>query len=117
MKNLTNTSTLKQITFDYGKKKVNLEHIRYFESYAGNYTLVKLENQAKICSSFTLKYYAQILDGETNFMLIRKGLLVNMQHVAKLTRDESGDWVTLLTGEKFKFSRRCAKSMQQLHKF
>lgn len=110
------TSVKKHLTFDYGKRKIQIENIRYFESYAGNYTLVKLQDKANICSSFTLKHYAEKLESESNFVLIRKGLLVNFRYVKKITKDDSGNWITLTSGEQFKFSRRRAKEVEKNHK-
>lgn len=98
----------KYLRFDYGKQEVNTESIKYIESVFGNYTNIQFDNKKPYCSAFTLKHYKEKLCN-TEFVQIRKGLLVNSKFLVKIEKVKGQNWVELKTGEKFKVSRRCGK--------
>lgn len=95
-----------QLIFNYGKKAVSFNSIKYIESFAGNYTMVRLNDKGYICSSFTLKHYTNQLEGENEFFLARKGLLLNLRYVSEIISEGTNKSVKLSTGEIFRLSRR-----------
>ncbi len=107
----TSTVTESHIIFDYGKKKIPFEQITYFKSEFGNYTKVCLKERKGFLSAFTLKHYSQKLSDKATFMVPRKGLIVNKAHVKGLDQNKGSVYIELLSGEKFKVSRRRTESV------
>jgi len=111
MKTETNKVIDHNLFFNYGKKSVSIEKIKYIESYAGNYSMIRLTDKKYICSAFTLKHYSTKLVGENHFFLARKGLLLNLNYVQEIKELEGVKCVTLSTGEVFKLSRRLGSKL------
>lgn len=106
MKTYTETIPAEKLVYNYGKKTVAFNNIKYIESFAGNYSMIRLENKGYICSSFTLKHYTSQLEGKCNFYLARKGLLLNLEFIKEITEIDGVRTVKLSTGETFRLSRR-----------
>ncbi|MCP9764336.1 hypothetical protein EGI31_15435 [Lacihabitans soyangensis] len=106
MNTFTNTLVPEKLIYNYGKKAVEFNTIKYIESFAGNYSMIRLNNKGYICSSFTLKHYTTKLEGKCNFFLARKGLLLNLEFVDEIMEEKGVKSVKLSTGEVFKLSRR-----------
>lgn len=105
---------MQTLTVNYGKKKLPLSNIKYIESVFGNYSKIYLCEGEDYLSSFTLKYFQNQLVSTDRFRLGRKGLLLNMEHLKKLTEDENVKYAVLKSGETFKLSRRKGKSLEML---
>lgn len=106
MNTFTNTMIPGKLIYNYGKKAVEFNSIKYIESYAGNYSMIRLNDKGYICSSFTLKHYTTKLEGKCNFFLARKGLLLNLNFIEEIVEDNGVKSVKLSTGEVFRLSRR-----------
>ena len=106
MNTFTNTMNPGKLIYNYGKKAVEFNSIKYIESYAGNYSMIRLNDKGYICSSFTLKHYTTKLEGKCNFFLARKGLLLNLNFIEEIVEDNGVKSVKLSTGEVFRLSRR-----------
>ncbi|MCP9767538.1 hypothetical protein EGI22_06415 [Lacihabitans sp. LS3-19] len=106
MKTYTENLPTEKLVYNYGKKAVAFNNIKYIESFAGNYSMIRLNNKGYICSSFTLKHYTSQLEGKCNFFLARKGLLLNLEFIKEITEKDGVKSVSLSTGETFKLSRR-----------
>ena len=102
----TSTLTANAIIFDFGKKKILFETITHFRSAFGNYTKVFLKEEKDFLTAFTLKHYADKLNDNTAFIMPRKGVMVNKNHVRTVTNQHQEVYVILNSGEKFKVSRR-----------
>lgn len=111
MKTETNKVTDHNLFFNYGKKSVSIEKIKYIESFAGNYSMIRLDDKKYICSAFTLKHYSTMLVGENQFFLARKGLLLNLNYIHEINEFEGVKSVKLSTGEVFKLSRRLGSKL------
>jgi DNA-binding LytR/AlgR family response regulator len=106
MNNSGNSIIQDRLVYNYGKKAVEFNSIKYIESFAGNYSMIRLNDKGYICSSFTLKHYTSKLEGKCNFFLARKGLLLNLKFIQEIMEDKGVKSVKLSTGEVFKLSRR-----------
>ncbi|MCA0363281.1 MAG: hypothetical protein U0V04_05255 [Spirosomataceae bacterium] len=106
MNNYQKKVTSDKLIFNYGKHSVAFTTIKYIESYAGNYSMIRLNDKGYICSSFTLKHYTSQLEGVCDFYLARKGLLLNLRYVDEIIEEKGAKLVKLSTGEIFKLSRR-----------
>ncbi|MCP9754092.1 hypothetical protein EGI26_02810 [Lacihabitans sp. CCS-44] len=106
MNTFTKSIIPERLVYNYGKKAVEFNSIKYIESFAGNYSMIRLNDKGYICSSFTLKHYTSKLEGRCNFFLARKGLLLNLQFIQEITDEKGVKSVKLSTGEVFKLSRR-----------
>jgi DNA-binding LytR/AlgR family response regulator len=104
----TSTLTANAIIFYFGKKKIPFETITHFRSAFGNYTKVFLTEKKDFLTAFTLKHYADKLNGNTAFIMPRKEVMVNKNHVRTVTNQHQEVYVILNSGEKFKVSRRSA---------
>jgi DNA-binding LytR/AlgR family response regulator len=102
----TSTLTANAIIFDYGKKKVAFETITHFRSAFGNYTKVFLKGKKHFLTAFTLKHYSDKLNDNTSFVIARKGVMVNKNHVKAVLNLHQDIYLVLNSGEKFKVSRR-----------
>ncbi len=111
MKNSTNLLSRNVIRFNYGKKPVLSSSIKYIESFAGNYSMVRLHDQGYICSAFTLKHYRQKLEPQGEFFLVRKGLLLNLSFINEIVDQDGKKWAVLTSGESFQLSRRCGQKL------
>ena len=96
---------------DYGKKKLQLNQIKYIKSVDGNYSLIVLKEGKNYLSAFTLKKYAEQLESTDNFRLARKGLLLNLEYINDLEKTENVKFAVLKTGEKFQLSRRIGNQL------
>ena len=106
MNTFTNQVLTEKLVYNYGKKAVAFNSIKYIESFAGNYSMIRLNDKGYICSSFTLKHYTSQLEGKCNFFLARKGLLLNLKFIQEIMDEDGVKSVKLSTGEVFKLSRR-----------
>jgi len=106
MNNYQKKVTSDKLIFNYGKHAVAFNSIKYIESFAGNYSMIRLNDKGYICSSFTLKHYTTRLEGVYDFYLARKGLLLNLKFVDEIIEEKGAKLVKLSTGEVFKLSRR-----------
>ncbi|MBK6980030.1 MAG: hypothetical protein IPH28_25510 [Cytophagaceae bacterium] len=106
MNNYQKKVTSDKLIFNYGKHAVAFNSIKYIESFAGNYSMIRLDDKGYICSSFTLKHYTSRLEGVYDFYLARKGLLLNLKFVDEIIEEKGAKLVRLSTGEVFKLSRR-----------
>ncbi len=111
MKTEINKAIIHNLFFNYGKKSVSTEKIKYIESFAGNYSMIRLSDKGYICSAFTLKHYSTKLVGESHFFLARKGLLLNLNYIQEIKEFEGVKSVKLSTGEVFKLSRRLGSKL------
>lgn len=106
MNTFTNIVGPEKLVYNYGKKAVEFKSIKYIESFAGNYSMIRLNDKGYICSSFTLKHYTNKLEGKCNFFLARKGLLLNLNFIDQIVDENGIKSVKLSTGEVFRLSRR-----------
>jgi hypothetical protein len=111
MKEFNQLATENKLTLNYGKKTVYCNSIKYIESFAGNYSMIRLADANYICSAFTLKHYTSQLEGENNFFLARKGLLLNLAYLSAVKELDGVKCVQLSTGEIFKLSRRLGSKL------
>lgn len=111
MKTETKKVIDQNLFFNYGKKAVSFEKIKYIESFAGNYSMIRLIDKGYICSAFTLKHYSTQLVGESHFFLARKGLLLNLNFIQEIKEQDGVRCVKLSTGEVFKLSRRIGSKL------
>jgi DNA-binding LytR/AlgR family response regulator len=106
METFTKKNNSENLILNYGKKTVSFENIKYIESYAGNYSMIRLSDKGYICSAFTLKHYTSRLESTSSFYLARKGLLINTNFIEEISDLDGVKWMKLSTGEIFKLSRR-----------
>ena len=111
MNNVTNLPARNILRFNYGKKPVLYSSIKYIESFAGNYSMVRLHDHGYICSSFTLKHYREKLEPQGDFFQVRKGLLINLNFINQIIDQEGKKWAVLTSGESFQLSRRCGQKL------
>ncbi|MFT7483811.1 MAG: hypothetical protein ACI8WW_002753, partial [Oceanospirillaceae bacterium] len=78
MKNPISFQKQQSLSFNYGKVNVRVSSIKYAESVYGNYTILKFINRKQILSSYTLNYYSSILEESKLFVIVRKGILINL---------------------------------------
>jgi DNA-binding LytR/AlgR family response regulator len=93
-----------------GKQEIPCHEVKYIES-AGNYSMIWMTNHSHVCTSLTLKRYSVPLSEHNCFMLVRKGLLVNMTYCKKIREYDGTKCLELSTGEVFKLSRRIGQRL------
>jgi DNA-binding LytR/AlgR family response regulator len=103
----------RKMYLNYGKKAVSFSNIKYIESIAGNYSMIRLLDKGSICSAFTLKHYYSQLDTDHDFILVRKGLLVNIKYAKEVFVEGGIRSLKMSTGEVFKLSRRQGPKVEE----
>ncbi len=100
-------------TFE-GLEFLNTQQIVYAKA-DGNYTTILLHNKEKILISKTLKDFEGILN-DTNFARIHNSYLVNLDHVKKYIKGESGS-VVMNDGTVLQVSRANKSKLMSLVRF
>jgi two-component system LytT family response regulator len=92
---------------------VTIRDILYCHSM-GNYTEFYLQGDQKILSSYTLGYYAELLQAH-NFFRVHRSYLINLHHVRMYRRGEGGT-VIMNDGEEIEISRSNKEAFLKLFK-
>ncbi|MFB0947744.1 MAG: hypothetical protein ACI9V1_003237 [Spirosomataceae bacterium] len=116
MKNPISFQKQQSLSFNYGKVNVRVSSIKYAESVYGNYTILKFINRKQILSSYTLNYYSSILEESKLFVIVRKGILINLSFMKCTERRTDGVYVIMQDGSEFRVSRRKGKAFLDLAK-
>lgn len=105
MKTFFTSSNSSILVLDYGKNPIPTANIQYIVG-KGNYSLIKTTAERPFLSSFTLKTFRNNLKINDCFFIARKGLLINIDYLEKVSFENGNLLAHMKNGTSWNFSRR-----------
>jgi two-component system LytT family response regulator len=92
---------------------LELENIHYFDA-DGPYTTIMTAGGRKISSSKALGYYKGLLEAKRNFVLLNRSVIINIQNIKEIVKEEGDGTVIMKDGSKIDISRLSKNRLLQI---
>ena len=92
---------------------LELENILYFTA-DGPYTNINIMGDRRISSSKALGYYRDLLDSKKNFAVLNRSIVINIQNIKEILKDEGEGTVIMKDGSKLEISRASKNKLMQV---
>ncbi len=92
---------------------LELENIHYFDA-DGPYTTIMTSGGRKISSSKALGYYKTLLEPKRNFVLLNRSVIINIQNIKEILKDDGDGTVIMKDGSKIDISRLSKNRLLQI---
>ncbi len=92
---------------------LELENIHYFDA-DGPYTTIMTAGGRKISSSKALGYYKELLESKKNFVLLNRSVIINIQNIKEIVKEEGDGTVIMKDGSKMDISRLSKNRLLQI---
>jgi two-component system, LytTR family, response regulator len=92
---------------------LELDNIHYFDA-DGPYTTIMTSGGRKISSSKALGYYKELLETKRNFVLLNRSVMINIQNIKEIVKEEGDGTVIMKDGTKMDISRLSKNRLLQV---
>lgn len=92
---------------------LELENIHYFDA-DGPYTTIMTTGGKKISSSKALGYYKSLLETKPNFVLLNRSVIINIQNIKEIVKEEGDGTVVMKDGSRIDISRLSKNRLLQI---
>jgi len=92
---------------------LELDNILYFTA-DGAYTNIFITGDRKISSSKALGYYRDLLENKKNFALLNRSLIVNIQNIKEIVKEEGEGTVIMKDSTRLEVSRASKNKLMQI---
>lgn len=92
---------------------LELDNIHYFDA-DGPYTTIMTAGGRKISSSKALGYYKELLETKKNFVLLNRSVMINIQNIKEIVKEEGDGTVIMKDGSRMDISRLSKNRLLQM---
>lgn len=92
---------------------LELDSILYFTA-DGPYTNIYIVGDKRISSSKALGYYRDLLESKRNFAVLNRSIVINIQNIKEIVKDEGDGTVIMKDGTKLEVSRASKNRLMQV---
>lgn len=92
---------------------LELDSILYFTA-DGPYTNINITGDKRISSSKPLGYYRDLLMGKNNFVAINRSIILNIQNIKEIVKDDGEGTLIMKDGSRFEVSRASKNRLMQI---
>lgn len=92
---------------------LELDNILYFTA-DGPYTNINILGDKRISSSKALGYYRDLLESKKNFAVLNRSIVINIQNIREIVKDEGEGTVIMKDGSRLEVSRASKNRLMQV---